>query len=176
MQHSRPAHKPDQCRDDRNGRQRVTTPGPAAGHRLLATTAALALSALVLACTPQVSRHGHLLSQSEIQQIQPGMSQEEVRLALGTPDTTSTVSGDTYYYISSTKKSVSFLKPETVDRRVVAVYFDPLGSVERIGHYGLQDGRVIDFVTRETPAHTRDRGFLQQVFRGVGRKKVYEDE
>ena len=43
---------------------------------------------------------------------------------LGSPDTTSTIGGDAYYYISTTQKTVAFLKPREIDRQVIAVYFD----------------------------------------------------
>src|SRR5690606_34617883 len=63
------------------------------------------LAGLVAACGAGavVTKHGHHLRPSDLQQIQPGMSQEQVRMTLGTPTTTSSVgTGDAFYYISST--------------------------------------------------------------------------
>ena len=132
-----------------------------------------ALAVMILAaCSPQITRHGHLLTEGDLQQIQPGMSQEEVKLSLGTPDTTSTIGGGAYYYISSTKKSVAFFKPETVDRRVTAVYFDQFGSVDRVANYGLKDGKVFDFISRETPAQGGDKTIISQIFRGIGKNQI----
>jgi outer membrane protein assembly factor BamE (lipoprotein component of BamABCDE complex) len=37
------------------------------------------------------------------------------------------------------------------DHHVVAVYFDKEKKVKRIADYGLEDGKPIDFVTRQTP-------------------------
>ena len=136
-----------------------------------ALMSALLLSGLA-GCASEINRHGHLFSETDLQQIQPGMSQEQVRLTLGTPDTTATVGGQAFYYISSTTKQVAFFKPEEVDRRIVAVYFNPLGSVERIGNYGMQDGKVFDFVTRETPTKAGERSLLGELFRGIGKKKI----
>ena len=100
------------------------------------------------------------------------MSQDAVRSALGTPDTTSNVSGNNaYYYISSTTKQTAFFKPDEVDRKVVAVYFNPVGSVERVANYGLKDGQVVDYNSRETLAHMRDKSFISKFFRGVGPKQ-----
>lgn len=93
-------------------------------------------------------------------------------MALGTPNTTSATSGtNTYYYISSTTKQTSFFKPDEVDRKVVAVYFNQAGSVERVANYGLKDGQVVDFNRGETQAYIRDRNFIQRFFRGVGPKQ-----
>lgn len=120
-------------------------------------------------CTPQLDYHGQVFTENEVNQVQPGMSKEQVRLALGTPNTTTTVGGGVYYYISSTKKTVAFLKPTVIDRRVVAVYFGPDETVKQVANYGLKDGKVFDFISRETPSHGRDASILQQLFRNLGK-------
>jgi len=146
------------------------------GYRLVRSSVA-ALAALVLtACSSQITKHGHQFQETDIAQIQPGMSAEAVRMALGTPATTSSVgAGNAFYYISSTTTQTAFFKPTEVDRRVVAVYFNPMGSVERVAHYGMKDGRVFDFVKRETPSHARDEGVLKALFRNLGQKQLFGD-
>jgi outer membrane protein assembly factor BamE (lipoprotein component of BamABCDE complex) len=112
--------------------------------------AALLMAGLIAGCSPQVNKHGSLFSDSDIGQVQPGMTQDEVKQALGTPDTTSTIDGQVYYYISTTTtQSVAFLNPTITDRRIVAVYFSPFGTVDRLANYGLEDGEVVDFVSRK---------------------------
>lgn len=141
----------------------------------------LAFAALLLAtgCSEQVLKHGQQFSQGDLQQIQPGMSREQVRLTLGTPSTTTTASatgGDVYYYISSIATQAAFFKPTEVDRQVVAVYFNPLGTVERVANYGMQDGKVIDFISRTTPAPGgNEDGLLKQLFRNLGSKQIFGD-
>jgi outer membrane protein assembly factor BamE (lipoprotein component of BamABCDE complex) len=121
------------------------------------------------ACSPTTLRHGHHFQESDIQQIQPGMSQSAVRLALGTPDTTSTISGGSaYYYISSTTQQMAFMKPTETDRKVLAIYFNPVGTVDRVAQYGKKDGKIFDYVKRETPSHARDTGLIGQILRGIG--------
>jgi outer membrane protein assembly factor BamE (lipoprotein component of BamABCDE complex) len=63
---------------------------------------------------------------------------------------------------------VAFLTPEVTDRRVIAVYFNNKDRVERVANYGLKDGKVFDFVKRETPAYSRDQGILKELFRNIG--------
>ena len=108
------------------------------------------------------------MSTQEIQQIQPGMGKEQVRVALGTPDTTSTIGGGAYYYISSKNQTGPFMSAKVIDRKIAAVYFNEIGTVERIAHYGLKDGKVIDFITRKTPSHGKDVSLLKQLFRNIG--------
>ena len=133
----------------------------------------LVASAIVLAaCGTTTLKHGQHYTQAELLQIQPGMSQDEVRMALGSPATTSTVnSGAAYYYISSIRKQTAFLDPKEVDRKVVAVYFTPVGSVERVSQYGMKDGKVFDFISRKTPSASKtDDGIVQILFRNLGQR------
>ena len=153
----------------------------ALGGRLRLIRVALVVGAAVslAACsTPnftQTTKHGHQFRDNDIAQIQPGMSQDQVKLTLGTPATTATVgTGNAFYYISSTAEQVAFLSPKEVDRQVVAVYFNPLGSVERVANYGIKDGKVFDFVSRTTPAPgAGDEGLLKGLFRNLGKKQLF---
>jgi outer membrane protein assembly factor BamE (lipoprotein component of BamABCDE complex) len=127
-------------------------------------------------CVEQVERRGHLFTANDLQQVQPGMTQDQVRGVLGTPDTTSTVGANSYYYISSTAKGVSFLQPTEVDRQVLAVYFNPYGTVDHIANYGIRDGKVFDLISRTTPSAGNEKTLLEKLFRGVGKKKqLFED-
>jgi len=121
------------------------------------------------ACGDTVIRQGHLFHDEDVSQIHTGMGKDQVVLALGTPDTQSTAGGSAYYYISQTaNQPMPFMKPEVTDRRIVAVYFDSKDRVQQVANYGLKDGKVIDLVTRETPAYSRDQGLLKELFRDVG--------
>jgi outer membrane protein assembly factor BamE (lipoprotein component of BamABCDE complex) len=61
------------------------------------------------------------------------------------------------------------MTPKVTDRRVLAVYFDNKDRAQQIANYGLQDGKVFDFVKRETPAYSKDEGLLRGIFRNIGR-------
>jgi outer membrane protein assembly factor BamE (lipoprotein component of BamABCDE complex) len=54
------------------------------------------------------------------------------------------------------------------DQRVTAVYFDKNLKVERVALYGVQDGKVFDFVSRTTPASGSEQSFIGQMFKGLG--------
>ena len=111
--------------------------------------------------------------EGDLQQIQPGMSQEQVRMNLGTPSTTAVVGNNqAFYYISSTATQTAFMLPTEQDRQVVAVYFSQAGTVDRVANYGMKDGRVFDYVSRTTPAPGgKDVGIVQQLFRNLGRSR-----
>ena len=136
---------------------------------------AIAATSLTAGCAEQVIRRGYYLSAGDLQQIQPGMGQEQVRSTLGTPTTSSSVdNGSAYYYISSTESQTAFFKPTEKDRQVVAVYFNETGTVDRVANYGLKDGRVFDYISRTTPTPGgSEDGILKQLFRNLGAKQLF---
>ena len=155
-----------------HGQNARSRSGPA--REIGALCAAMAVCLLVTGCSSQVIKHGHQFQEADLQQVQPGMSQEQVRMSLGTPATTTSVpGGNAYYYISSTATQTAFLPEKEVDRQVVAVYFTRTGTVERVANYGMKDGKVFDFVSRTTPAPgSREDGLLKQVFRNLGTRAL----
>ena len=139
----------------------------------LSMALAAAVAAALAGCAQTVLKHGHQFQESDLKQISPGMSQEQVKTVLGTPTTTAAVgSGSAYYYISSIQTQTSFLSPKERDRKVLAIYFNPLGSVDKLAQYGLKDGKVFDYVKQETPSHAKDEGILKALFRNLGVKQL----
>lgn len=113
-------------------------------------------------------KQGYVVDEQTLALVPPGSSREQVLLALGTPTTTNTFENEVFYYISQTRqRRAQFLKPRLVDQRVLTVYFNDENTVDRIADYGLQDGKVFDFVTRTTPTGGRDQTFLTQVLSGT---------
>ena len=111
---------------------------------------------------------GYLVDQRAVSQVRKGMSADQVLQTLGTPSTVSTVGNRNWYYISQkSRRTLQFMGEQVVDQRVTAVYFDNNLRVERIALYGLQDGRVFDFISRTTPSGGEESSFLGQIFRGV---------
>ncbi|MGE0055302.1 MAG: outer membrane protein assembly factor BamE [Hyphomicrobium sp.] len=136
------------------------------------TLAALAIVLAVAGCGEQIIKHGYQFRDTDLQAIQPGMSQDQVRSTLGTPATTTMLGGGSaYYYISSTMSQTSFMLPDEKDRKVVAVYFNEGGTVQQVANYGLKDGKVFDFISAQTPAPgSKDEGILKSLFRNLGKK------
>lgn len=132
----------------------------------------VALAALLLGgCLADQSpgTRGFVLDERALDQIKPGSSAEQVVLVLGTPSTTSTVGGKTYYYISQkVSQTFQFMEEKITDQRVIAIYLDKNNKVERVANYGLKDGIVFDFISRTTPTGGIENEFLTSLFRRVG--------
>jgi outer membrane protein assembly factor BamE (lipoprotein component of BamABCDE complex) len=144
-------------------------------RHVLAATCAVAMSAAFGACSTTITKHGTQLTEQDVAQVAQGMTQDQVRQALGSPATVAAVGrGDAYYYISSTMQQMAFFKPSEVDRQVVAVYFNQRGVVERVANYGMKDGKVVDFNSRSTPSvNQNDQGIVNQLFRNLGQKQLF---
>ncbi|MCC2652259.1 MAG: cell envelope protein SmpA [Microvirga sp.] len=137
---------------------------------LVRLAAATVLTSSLAACTGvgEEFQRGYVVDERAIAQVRKGMSAEQVLQTLGTPSTVSTVGNRNWYYISQkSRRSLQFLGEQVVDQQVTAVYFDNGLRVERIALYGLQDGRVFDFISRTTPAGGEESSFLGQILRGV---------
>ncbi|MCK0197730.1 outer membrane protein assembly factor BamE [Ancylobacter sp. 6x-1] len=114
-------------------------------------------------------QRGYVAADNVMEQLPIGSSQEQVLLVLGTPSTVATVDGEVFYYISQKTRKVMFMKPEIVDQRVLAIYFDPKDKrVTRIADYGMKDGKVFDFVSRTTPTSGSELSFLGQIMSAAG--------
>lgn len=120
--------------------------------------------------TSETFHRGYVVPDNALQQIPVGSSQEQVLVVMGTPSTISTISGDVYYYISQTaERKASFMPVKVVDQRVIAIYFDKkTRRVSRVADYGLQDGKVFDFISRATPTAGEEHNLLRQLFKIVG--------
>lgn len=154
--------------------RRLTGSMPRGWHKL-GKAVAVALPLALAACSTTTIKHGALLTEQDVSQVQQGMTQDQVRQVLGSPSTVAAVGrGDAYYYISSTMKQQAFFKPSEVDRNVVAVYFGQNATVDRVANYGMKDGKVFDFISRTTPsANTNDQSIVQQLFRNLGQRQIF---
>jgi len=71
-----------------------------------------------------------------------------------------------FYYISQrAERAVAFMPQKVTDQRVIAVYFDKDRKVNRLANYGLQDGKIFDFISRTTPTSGSEMSYLAPLFR-----------
>jgi outer membrane protein assembly factor BamE (lipoprotein component of BamABCDE complex) len=128
--------------------------------------AVVALGLLLGGCFSETYQRGYIVPEGALEQIPIGSTQEQVLIVLGTPSTVATVSGEAFYYISQrAERAIGFMPQQVVDQRVVAVYFDKNRRVQRLANYGMQDGRLFDFVSRTTPTGGKDYAYINAMFK-----------
>jgi outer membrane protein assembly factor BamE (lipoprotein component of BamABCDE complex) len=135
--------------------------------RRLRVAAAMALvCALLGACTGEQFQKGYIMPPGALEQIPIGASQDQVLIVMGTPSTVATLSGEVFYYISQrSERKVAFMNQQVIDQRVVAIYFDRNRQVQRLANYGLQDGKIFDFISRTTPTSGQELSYLTPLFK-----------
>ena len=135
----------------------------------------LTLFLSIAGCTnQQVFNHGAIVNADQIDLVPVGSSRDQVLLSLGTPSTTGTLDTEVYYYISQRKtKTYTFQKGKVTEQRIFAVYFDEESTVARLANYGLQDGKVFDFISRTTPTGGKDHTFLGQLLKVGAKPKLF---
>lgn len=123
---------------------------------------------LIAGCVQQrVFNNGPQITQDQLDLIPVGSSQEQVLLALGSPSTRGQFDSEVFYYISQKRaKTYEFERMKLIDQKVLAVYFDESQEVQRVANFGVQDGKVFDFISRTTPTGGKDFTFLRQVLTG----------
>ncbi|MEQ8405294.1 MAG: outer membrane protein assembly factor BamE [Oceanicaulis sp.] len=139
-------------------------------RRAAIAAAVIASAAVVSACNPTLRSHGFRYPDGEMPELAVGEdTQASVLATLGNPSTRGMFEGDTWYYISATREYLAYLRPDTRERRVIKLSFDDGGVLSAMEEYGLEDGRVIALVDRETPTRGRELTVLEQLLGNVGR-------
>jgi outer membrane protein assembly factor BamE (lipoprotein component of BamABCDE complex) len=141
--------------------------GPRAHWRGLRAALAISLAGLTLAaCTSEQFQKGYILPNGALEQIPIGASQDQVLIVMGTPSTVATLNGEVFYYISQrAERPVAFMQQKVTDQRVIAIYFDKDRKVQRLANYGLQDGKIFDFISRTTPTSGQEMSYLAPLFK-----------
>ena len=134
------------------------------GLRMLA--AVTLVGAALAGCTGEQFQKGYILPPGALEQIPIGASQDQVLIVMGTPSTVATLDGEVFYYISQrAERPVAFMNQKLVDQRVIAIYFDKNRRVRRLANYGLQDGKIFDFISRTTATSGQEMSYLAPLFK-----------
>jgi outer membrane protein assembly factor BamE (lipoprotein component of BamABCDE complex) len=156
-------------------RRQIRDPRQLAARGAFVLAASLALAPLSGCSTldENVVNRGYVFDDKTIGQVRPGMPAEQVLILLGTPSTTSTVGGEAWYYISQRAERMLPAMPQKItQQRVFAVYFDAAKKVVRTGNYGLEDGKVVDFTTRQTVTGGGENRILQTLLNQMGKYQM----
>jgi outer membrane protein assembly factor BamE (lipoprotein component of BamABCDE complex) len=139
-------------------------------RRIAAAFASFALIAALAACEGKLATHGDPIDAVELTRIRPGIStRADVIAALGSPSNVPLFDNNAWYYMSDREQTIAFLAPESIERQVVTIRFDDQGVVSSIDQFGLERGREIDVVSRETPSFGQSPTIIQQMMGNLGR-------
>ncbi len=135
------------------------------GLRVLA--AAALICAALGGCTGEQFQKGYILPPGALEQIPIGASQDQVLIVMGTPSTVATLIGEVFYYISQrSERNVAFMNAEghRPARRSRSIS-TRTARCSRLANYGLQDGKIFDFISRTTPTSGQEMSYLTPLFK-----------
>lgn len=111
--------------------------------------------------------NGNIPVDEKIAEVHKGQTKQDVMNILGAPSLTTGLSDDHWIYMASTMKKVAFLRPEELNRKVLAITFDD-DKITKIEKLSLADGNNIKIDKDVTNATEREQGFFRKYFGGVG--------
>jgi outer membrane protein assembly factor BamE (lipoprotein component of BamABCDE complex) len=131
----------------------------------------LALGALLLSagCAPIRDRQGHVIDETLVSAIQPGVdNRDSVARTLGRPTFTGQFDENVWYYVSRNTRNMAYATPRPTDQIVLRVRFDQTGNVVAVDRTGLELAANIEPARERTPTMGRERSFFEELFGNVG--------
>lgn len=131
---------------------------------------ALALSAATLvACAPTVNTHGNIILPSRLAEIKPNeTTQDDVVQLLGTPSTRSNFDANVWYYVTSTTQTSALKGTRVTGRKVVAVTFNPSGTVTGVKQLAENEGLALQPDPTTTRTQGQALGIVEQLMGNIG--------
>ena len=103
-------------------------------------------------------------------ELVPGTSRRaDVIALLGSPSAKAAFDDNTWMYIGEITQTRVGRAPGIREQEVVVMQFDQAGVLREVKRLGLDDGKQVQVVGRETPSPGSDASFMQQLFGNVGR-------
>ncbi len=127
----------------------------------------LGMSLLTAGCVPKVDVHGYVPVPEVVASLSVGDSKDSVLARLGEPTTRGLQGDSAWYYISSKVRQVGLFAPKEVERQILAISFAG-NRVAAVEHFGLEDGRVVNFDRNTTVTDGRKLTFFEQLLGNVG--------
>ncbi|SNS23801.1 Beta-barrel assembly machine subunit BamE [[Luteovulum] sphaeroides subsp. megalophilum] len=129
----------------------------------------LSLAVVVAACQPIYRNHGYVPTEIDLQRIEVGRdTRDSVAEIVGRPSASTLLNDSGWYYVQSRYRHYGAREPQEVDRQVVAITFNPSGTVRNIERFGLEKGQIVPLSRRVTDTTIEGTGFLRQLFGNIG--------
>ena len=140
-------------------------------NRTGALCGVLVAATLLGGCTRIVNRQGHILDDTLVAAIQPGVdNRDSVAGTIGRPSFTGQFGGAErdWYYFSRQTRQLAFQTPRPTGQVVLHIRFDESGTVERVERTGLELAANISPSSNETPTLGRSMSLFEELFGNIG--------
>ena len=126
-------------------------------------------AALTAGCTRTLDHQGHVLDDTLVAAIQPGVdNRESVTGTLGRPSFVGQFDQHDWYYVSRNTRQLAFNMPRPSEQTVLHVRFDDSGNVQSVNRTGLELIASISPSSDKTPTLGSHRSLFQELFGNIG--------
>lgn len=133
----------------------------------------LAFVLVMAGCAPIIRNHGYAPTDVELAALTVGVdTRDTVAETVGRPSAQGLLNDEGWFYVQSRFQHYGPREPKEVDRQVVAISFDPNGTVTNIERFGLEQGRVVPLSRRVTDTNIKSFSFIRQLLSGIGRFNI----
>ena len=77
-----------------------------------------------------------------------------------------------YFYYNEKKITKNFFNQKIIERNVISFKFDKNNRIVKINYYNLEDGEDLKFLKKKTKNKILERGLIEKIFGGVGKKPI----
>lgn len=123
----------------------------------------------VTGCASIYRNHGYVPPESDLENLIVEVdTRATVDDLIGPPSVSGMVGDGDYYYVRSRKRTYMMLRPQEVEREVVAISFNADDTIANIERFGLKDGQIVPLSRRVTDSSVVTNGFLRQLLSNIG--------
>lgn len=124
---------------------------------------------LLIGCSATYRNHGFVPPEEDLQNLVVGVdTRATVDDVIGPPSTAGMLSDGNYYYVRSRIRQYGMLRPQVVERTVLAISFNPDDTIANIETFGLENGQVVPLTRRVTDSSVVGNGLLRQILSNIG--------
>ena len=130
----------------------------------------LVMCVALVACAPRLDTRGNLPDPDQLTKLKTGQhTRMQVAEILGSPSNISIFDQETWYYVSQQTETTAFFEPDVMTRQVLILRFDKGGKLADVRTIGLDVGREVLPVERETPTSGNEITFIEQILGNLGK-------
>ena len=143
--------------------------------RIFKALVAIIAIAILAGCTVKKQDHGYDFDGYSLKNLQLNSSKEAVLKIMGSPSAISSISDNSWYYISLETKNIVILRPKINKYKVLELIFKH-NKLSDIQLYTNDKLKKLEFKKWETPVQGSDNNLLQDFFYNMGRFNKHSKE
>jgi outer membrane protein assembly factor BamE (lipoprotein component of BamABCDE complex) len=125
---------------------------------------------LLNSCATKEYRKGHIIHETQKEEVKEAKTKEEIKQTIGSPSLTTIFGEETWIYTYADQKQWAFLPPKETDFEMLVIKFASDDTIKSMNFYGKNKKNNIAMASATTPIPGEvELGFFQELFGNIGR-------